>query len=154
MVTRITASSASASDERCAVGGAVARQLERHLAMAVMQAGFPNAAPPPVQMDPTPNPQAVALKPIFTVGIATKLLVSGSSRLPCLAAMRADVALGRSVQLVLWSSPMIILEARAGSAPQRPSEDLTEAVRRMMDEMARVAVLAWRGVEEPMSAPD
>jgi hypothetical protein len=52
--------------------------------------------------------------------------------------MRAQASLGREQQLVLWSSPLVILEAGAGSDPQEPSEDLEQKFKSMMREMARV----------------
>lgn len=103
MVTRIPPGPASASDKRCVIGGAAARKLEEYFAIAVMQAGFPNAAPPPIYMDPPLITPTVAVKPIFTIGITTKVRASDCSKPTCLAAMRADVALGRDMQLVLWS---------------------------------------------------
>lgn len=48
---------------------------------------------------------------------------------------------------------MVILEMSAGSDPERLSEDLTTTVRAMIAKMARVAVLAWPGLKEPMNIP-
>jgi hypothetical protein len=68
--------------------------------------------------------------------------------------MQAEVALGGDQRLVLWSSPLVILEADACSNPDKPSEDLEETFKRMLREMARVFVYAWRGVKEPMYVPN
>src|SRR5262245_21722724 len=55
MVARVSANAASTADKRCVIGGGQVRELERFLGMAAMQAGFPNAAPAPVYLDPPQN---------------------------------------------------------------------------------------------------
>ena len=44
--------------------------------------------------------------------------------------------------------PLNPLEADAGSDPDKPSEDLKETFKRVLREIARVFVFAWRGVKE------
>lgn len=155
IVTRISASPVPKPANPCVIRVSIVdRELDKFLAMAVMQAGFPNAEPSPVYMDPPFNPPPFTVKPIFTVEATTKLQESKSSHTTCLLAMQAEVALGGDQRLVLWSSPIVILEANAGSDPKRPSEDLKETFKKMVREMARVFVLAWRGVKEPMNVPN
>jgi hypothetical protein len=151
--TRISASPKSGNS--CVIDASVIdRDLDDFLAMALMQAGFPNAAPSPIWMDPPLNPPPVKIKPGFTVEATTKLKSSDSTNATCVLAMRAEVALGGDQRLVLWSSPLVILEADAGPDPQRPSRALKATFKTMMQEMARVFVSAWHGVYEPMKVPD
>ena len=154
IVTRISESPEPRPGNPCVIWASKDRELEKFLVMAVMEAGFPKAAPSPIYMDPPLNPPRVTVKPVFTVEATTKFQDSNSTRPTCLLAMRAEVAIGGDQRLVLWSSPLVILEAKARSDPETPSGDLKEPFKRMVREMARVFVLAWRGVYEPMYVPN
>jgi hypothetical protein len=155
VVTWISASPAPRPGNPCAIRVSIDRELEKFLAAALMEAGYPNAAPAPVYMDPPLNPPPpVTIKPSFSIEATTKLQDSDSFDPTCLLAMQAEVALGGDQRLVLWSSPLVILEADAGSDPGKPSEDLRETFKRMLREMARVFVYAWHGVKEPMYVPN
>src|SRR5262245_7561692 len=151
--TRISASPKSGNS--CVIDASVIdRDLDDFLATALMQAGFPNAAPFPVYMDPPLNPPPVEIEPRFTVEATTKLKPFDSTNPTCILAVRAEVALGGDQRLVLWFSPLVILEADAGPNPKRPSRALKATFQTMMQEMARVLVSAWHGVYEPMNVPE
>ena len=154
IITWISASPAPGPGNPCALKVSMDRELEMRLAADLMDAGFPNAAPAPIYTDPPSTSSQVPLKPVFGVEATTKIRDVNSSHPTCLLAMRARVALGREQRLVLWSSPLVILEADARSDPGKPSADLQETFKKMSHKMARVFVLAWRGVKAPMEIPE
>lgn len=109
-------------------------ELDTLLATTLMQAGFPKASPAEAHR--------------VTPGFIVEVVVShqNSSSPTCLAGVRAELALGDARRLVLWSSHIVILEAEAGSDPDKPSEDLQKKFRATMHDLAQEFVISWSGI--------